>query len=205
MRTRTWLLVGLALGGFTSTIHAADRELSWPAITRTQRPWAYWWWMGSAVDPKNISRELQRYHDAGMGGVHIIPIYGAKGWESNYIPYLSPRWMEMLQFTVQEAERLDLGVDMTTGTGWCFGGPEVTDDEANANVVVKTFDLAAGEHLQETFDPRTTQALMAFPPQGKPIELTGLIGTNGQVSFTPPSGTWRVYAISQRPAPQKVK
>ena len=35
-------------------------------------------------------RELQRYADAGWGGVHIIPIYGAKGWEDRAIPYLTP-------------------------------------------------------------------------------------------------------------------
>src|SRR5258708_20811692 len=53
----------------------------WPVITRQDRPWAYWWWHGSAVDRTNLSHELQRYHDAGMGGVHIIPIYRVKGNE----------------------------------------------------------------------------------------------------------------------------
>ena len=61
-------------------------ELAWPPITRECRPWSYWWWMGSAVDPTNLVRELQRYADAGWGGVHIIPIYGAKGWENQPFP-----------------------------------------------------------------------------------------------------------------------
>src|SRR5688572_33032256 len=104
--------------------------------------------MGSAVEKTNLTRELTRYRDAGYGGVHIIPIYGAKGWESNYISYLSPRWMEMLDHTVREAKRLDLGVDMTTGTGWCFGGgPYVGEQEGNASVVAKTFDVQAGGKL----------------------------------------------------------
>src|SRR6185436_61651 len=69
---------------------AANPEtFSWPPITREQRPWAYWWWMGSAMDTNNLSKELARYRDASLGGVHIIPIYGAKGWETNYIRYLS--------------------------------------------------------------------------------------------------------------------
>ena len=104
--------------------------------------------MGSAVDKTNLTRELQRYHDAGLGGVHIIPIYGAKGWESNYIRYLSPQWMEMMGCTVTEAHRLGMGVDMTTGTGWCFGGPDVSDHDANASVVVKTYDLGAGRKAE---------------------------------------------------------
>ena len=41
----------------------------WPLVTYETRPWAYWWWMGSAVDEANLTRELTRYKDAGMGGV----------------------------------------------------------------------------------------------------------------------------------------
>ena len=73
-----------------------------------------------------------------MGGVHIIPIYGAKGSESRYIEYLSPKWMAMLRHTVSEAERRDMFVDMSTGTGWCFGGPNVRPIDACATVDLKT-------------------------------------------------------------------
>jgi hypothetical protein len=182
-------------------------SLNWPDITREQRPWAYWWWMGSAVDKANLTRELTRYREAGYGGVHIIPIYGAKGWESNYISYLSPRWMEMLDHTVREARRLDLGVDMTTGTGWCFGGgPYVGAKEGNATVVVKTFDVAAGTKLTEKFDPKVTQALVAFDNrQSAPIDLTAKISSDGAVNWTAPAGDWKVYAVSQKLSPQKVK
>ena len=104
--------------------------LEWPAVTPTMRPWCYWWWMGSAVDKPNLTRELEAYHDAGVGGVHIIPIYGAKGYERDFIKYLSPDWMDMLRHVGNETRRLDMGYDMTTGTGWCFGGPNVADREA---------------------------------------------------------------------------
>ena len=196
------LILGCA---FSARAAPQNPDLAWPEITSQQKPWAYWWWMGSAVDEKNIKKELTRYRDGGLGGVHIIPIYGARGFESNYISYLSPRWMEMMGYTVREAERLGLGVDMTTGTGWCFGGPEVSDQEANASVVVRTFDLAAGERLTEKFDRAKTQALVAYSPEGKTVELTHTISANGEVVFSPPSGTWRVYAISQKPSGQKVK
>jgi len=43
----------------------------------------------------------------------------------------------MLAYTVRQADALDMGVDMTTGTGWCFGGPTVTREEANAVAVAK--------------------------------------------------------------------
>ena len=185
----------LLRGAPAASVEAQTLAPGWPIITREQRPWAYWWWMGSAVDKTNLTRELTRYRAAGYGGVHIIPIYGAKGWESKYISYLSPQWMEMLDHTVREAKRLDLGVDMTTGTGWCFGGgPYVGEKEGNASVVVKTFDVAAGAKLAEKFDPKLTQALVAFDnrqaaignQQSAPIDLTARIRADGSVDWTAP-------------------
>lgn len=122
---------------------AADPASPWPEITRECRPWAYNWWMGSAVDKENLARELRRYRDGGLGGIHVVPIYGAKGAESRYIDYLSPRWMEMLAFTIDEASRLGLGVDMTTGSGWCFGGPCITKELAGQKAVVTNGALVA--------------------------------------------------------------
>jgi hypothetical protein len=185
--------------------------------------------MGSAVDQTNLVRELRRYHDAGLGGVHIIPIYGAKGYEDHFIDYLSPKWMAMLAYTVEQAAALDLGVDMTAGTGWCFGGPHVTDREANALVVVKTFEVAAQSRAGVTnnlnlnlsgsvpsagtrsspkpgkFDSTALQALVAFSAAGKVVDLIDKIKQDGTVDWWPAEGVWQVYAVSQRPSGQKVK
>jgi hypothetical protein len=112
--------------------------------------------------------------------------------------------MAILHHTVTEAQHLGMGVDMTAGSGWCFGGPWVTDREANAAVVVKTFDLAAGAKLEQRFD-KTLQALVAFSTNGMRIELTDKIDSAGSVAWAPEGGDWRVYAISQKPSGQKVK
>lgn len=204
------------LSGVTISAPAADDALAWPALTAQTRPWVWWWWHGSAVDKTNLTRELQRFHDAGLGGVQFTSIFGVKGWEAQDIPYLSPAWMEMMNHTVTEAHRLGLGADMTLGTGWCFGGPTVSDQDANASVVVKTFDLGVGERIKENFKRESIQALIAFGPDGKSIDLTDSISTNGEVFFSPagnwigtensaPPKTWKVYAISQKPSGQKVK
>ncbi|MFY0687582.1 MAG: glycoside hydrolase [Cyclobacteriaceae bacterium] len=89
---------------------------------QTAKPWTYWWWMGSAVDEENIAKELTQFSESGLGGVHIIPIYGVKGYEEQFIPFLSERWMEVVQFTIEKAGELGLGVDITLGTGWPYGG-----------------------------------------------------------------------------------
>jgi hypothetical protein len=184
----------------------SDRDgLAWPLVTGECRPGAYWWWLGSAVDDVNLTRELERYRAAGMGGVHVIPIYGAKGWETNYLDYLSPQWLARFRHAVREAGRLDMNVDLTTGTGWCFGGPRVTDEEANATVVVRTLDLSAGSAPEGEFDLRTNQALMAFGPGGATEDLRGRVGASGRVDWRAPGVGWRVYAVSQKPSGQRVK
>ena len=108
---------------------AEPSDLTWPAVTRENKPWTRWWWLGSAVDQPNLTRELEALSAAGFGGVEITPIYGAKGYENRFIPFLSPKYLEMLAYTGAEAKRLGLGVDMATGTGWPFGGPEVGPED----------------------------------------------------------------------------
>jgi hypothetical protein len=204
--TQRAALVGAALF-FASNIFApaADDPLGWPAITSQMRPWAWWWWHGSAVDQTNIAHELQRYHDAGLGGVQITSIYGTKGAEARDIPYLTPKWLDMMGFAVDEAHRLDMGVDMTLGSGWCFGGPTVSDQDANANVVFRTFKIAAHEKLTEKFDRKTTQALVATGAKDYCVDLTEKISATGDVDWTGPDAECIVYAISQKPSAQKVK
>jgi hypothetical protein len=112
-------------------------KLGWPEIRRENRPWTRWWWPGSAVDEPNLTRQLELLAGAGLGGVEITPIYGARGYEDRSIDFLSPRWMEMLAHTGREAQRLGLGVDMATGTGWPFGGPWITEADALGKIVLK--------------------------------------------------------------------
>jgi hypothetical protein len=107
---------------------------AWPEPTQLHRPWTRWWWLGSAVDRANLTRELEAFSAAGFGGVEITPIYGAKGYEDRFVAFLSPRYLELLAHTGTEARRLGLGVDMATGTGWPFGGPQVGAADAELKV-----------------------------------------------------------------------
>ena len=52
--------------------------------------------MGNAVDTVNLKYNLQQFKEVGIGGVEITPIYGVKGHEDQFIPYLSKDWMKML-------------------------------------------------------------------------------------------------------------
>lgn len=128
---RKYLFFVFLLSGISGNVRAQN----------TAKPWAYWWWPGSAVNKQDIQTNLKSYAKAGFGGMHIIPIYGVKGEEEKFISYLSPQWLEILDYTTQQAKKLGLGIDMSVGTGWPFGGAHVTEQDAAKNFrIVQTGD-----------------------------------------------------------------
>jgi hypothetical protein len=68
----------------------ASAQIKWLSITPVTKPWTRWWWMGSAVNPKDLTANMEQYRAAGLGGVEITPIYGVKGYEDQFVEYLSP-------------------------------------------------------------------------------------------------------------------
>ncbi|PBQ31339.1 glycoside hydrolase family 2 protein [Sphingobacteriaceae bacterium] len=161
----------LALSGTSQT--------QWPTITQANKPWTRWWWEGSGVDKEGLSAAMKLYQQAGLGGLEITPIYGVKGAEDKFLNFLTPQWTEMLQYTLNEAAKLNLGIDMATGTGWPFGGPWVKPADACKNIHLKTYSLKEGEELKDTI--YFTQKTMVRTVSGKPVDITTLsypIATN---------------------------
>ncbi len=146
----TWMKYGIVLGAcLWLNTGKVEAQLKWPESKQETKPWTRWWWEGSAVNKEELTRLLKLYNGAGLGGVEITPIYGVKGAESQFIDFLSPKWMDMLQHTLKEAGALGMGVDMATGTGWPFGGPWVTYDNACKQVVYKSWQVKKGEKITE--------------------------------------------------------
>src|SRR5262245_32789077 len=166
------LLAALALPLAAAEPAAPPDPLAWPAATAESRPWTRWWWLGNAVDPPNLTRILEEFKQAGLGGVEVCPIYGAKGSEDKFIDFLSPQWMAMLAHTTNEAKRLGLGVDITTGTGWPFGGPTVSDADASARAVLKSYAVVGGAGLTERLPAGKLHCLRAVSSDGQQLDLT---------------------------------
>ncbi|MFV2070257.1 MAG: glycosyl hydrolase, partial [Pirellulales bacterium] len=101
----------------------------------------YFWSPGSAWDEASIQYNLRKYHEAGFGTLNIVPIYGARGAENRTIEFLTPEWMRMLDFFVRKTRGLGMQIDMTTGTGWCFGGPGLDGRTADLQA---SYDAATG-------------------------------------------------------------
>ncbi len=103
---------------------------------RTSKAGARWWWLGSAVTRKDLTWQMEQMASHGIGTLEITPLYGVQGNDANNIEFLSPRWMEMLDYTIREGNRLGIQIDMNLGTGWPFGSPEVPIKEAACKLVV---------------------------------------------------------------------
>ena len=110
--------------------------LDWPQVRAEARPGAYWWWPGSAVTKEDLTWNLETYRQAGWGNMGVIGIYGVRGEEERFIDIFSPKWFEMFNHAVTQAERLGMNIDLTPGSGWRLGGPHVTPEYAEQSFAV---------------------------------------------------------------------
>ena len=142
---------------------AAPKPLAWPEPTQTMKPWVYNWWMGSAVDKAGLEFQCRELADKGFGGFHVIPIYGAKGgYEKNWKPLLSPQWIEAWNLAAGLASYNGLGIDLTMGSGWCFGGPWIDKEHAaSSGMKVKRAGLGGTGYMLDPFDPEAMKLHVA--------------------------------------------
>jgi hypothetical protein len=200
---------------FDFTAGMADESPAprWPDARVEARPWTRWWWLGSAVDTANLTYNLEEYARAGLGGVEITPIYGVQGNEARDIPFLSPAWMNALQHTSHESHRVGMEVEMNTGTGWPYGGPEVTIEDAATRVLFRQYELKEGERLEEpiTATEKNQQQVarlsrvMAFSVDGECLDLTSRCDAGGRLEWVAPRGKWQVIALLTGKTLQMVK
>lgn len=181
-----------------------------PEMTNTQKPWTRWWWMGNAVDKENLRENLIQLSEAGIGGVEITPIYGVKGEEENFIDYLSPKYMEMLDYTLQTADSLGMQVDMVLGTGWPYGGPQVSKEDAATKLIIRKYELKKNERIKEEIKPNEKEDysklkyVVAYGHQGTYIDLTDELNGD-ELNWKAKKEHFTLYAVFVGKTGQKVK
>ena len=136
---------------------------SWPEPAMEMKPWVYNWWMGSAVDEAGLELQCRELAEKGFGGFHVIPIYGAKdGWEKKWKPLLSEEWIEAWNLAAALAKKHGLGIDLTMGSGWCFGGPWIDKSHAaSSGMKVKRAGLGGTGYMLDPFDPEAMKVHVA--------------------------------------------
>lgn len=178
---------------------------TWPEVKSEHKPGTFWWWLGSAVDKDNLTYNLENLADVGMGTVHVVPIYGAKNEENRYINFLSPKWMEMLAYTVEETNRLGMNLDMSTTTGWPFGGSHVTPFYAAAKFDYEKFTINGGTNFIKKLDTTFLEYVVAYDNNDSIIHLQDKINNEGVLNWVVPTGKWDIYLTNKKGTEQQVK
>ncbi len=178
------------------------------------RPMVRWWWFGTAVEKPEILRELQQMKADNIGGAELAFVYPEVVDDPTRnlknFPFLSPEMLDCVHYAQDEARKLGLRIDVTLGSGWPYGGPATTLEEAatrlrvvevpipgGASTIVPP-KLAEGETIlsasivdaratpgQTTWDPASAKSFPVStsiaPAAGARIALFFLAGHTGQV------------------------
>ncbi|MGA9773359.1 MAG: glycosyl hydrolase [Blastocatellia bacterium] len=100
-----------------------------------------WWWFGPSVTRSEIEREMRLMKEGGIGGFEVQPVYplalDSAGNGIRTLPFLSDEFIDALRFTSEKAREQGLRFDLTLGSGWPYGGPQVTVNEAAGRLRVE--------------------------------------------------------------------
>ena len=207
---KTIMLATFSLTVFSPTW--AQEEFGWPKVCQEMKPGTRWWWMGSAVDSTNLTYNLMQYAQAGIGTVEITPIYGVKDNEAHEVSYLSPQWMTLYNFTLSEAKRNGILTDMNNGTGWPFGGPDISIADAACKLFIWESHIKGNKKVELSVEVNDVkqkpyaklERLMAFSSNGTCLDLTQLV-SHGTLTWNAPAGEWHLIAAFCGKTFQKVK
>ena len=194
---------------FSLNLSAQD----WPVTNTEAKPGTRWWWLGSAVDKDNLTYNIQEYAKTGMGTLEITPIYGVQNNEANDLNYLSSEWMEMLKHTQAVAAESGINIDMNNGTGWPFGGPDVSLDDAATKALFQEYkDLKGGNTIALDIAVKDKKQrgiamlsrVMAYDNEGVSYDITDKVKQDS-LYWIAPRGSWNIIVLHIGKTLQKVK
>ena len=183
----------------------------WPQVNNETKAGSRWWWHGSAVNQENLKWNISEYAKAGIGTLEITPIYGVKGNSANNILFMSSQWLDMFQYAVEQGREHGIDIDMTTGTGWPFGGPMVKLSESACKLGTEEIKITGDGSKEQTMTLTKSigqlQRVLAFPQSGNNGTVTDLteMVDGKKVKWTAPMGNWRIIAVFCEPGVMQVK
>ena len=140
-----------------------------------------WWWFGPAVTKAGLEREMRLMREGGIGGFEVQPVYPlalddeAAGIKT--LPFLSDPFLDALRFTAEKARELGLRFDLTVGSGWPYGGPSVSVNDASPRLRVERVKVGAESRRVRIPDVGNGEKLLAAffgPVQGASIAAEGV-------------------------------
>jgi hypothetical protein len=147
------VLVALATSAQASSPAVAPTSVSVQSLREnfanppaSAKPMVRWWWFGTAVERPEILRELQQMKANGIGGAELAFVYPevlddpAKGLVN--LPFLSPAMLDVVNYAQAQGRALGLRIDVTLCSGWPYGGPATTLEEAAGHLRIVEVPVA---------------------------------------------------------------
>lgn len=167
-----------AVPGQAPAAQAPDAPALWQVFQAPPddaRPLMRWWWFGPAVTTEEISREIAAMQAGGFGGFEVQPTYplmpdSPRAGVRN-LPYLSPDFLRALRHAADTARARGMRIDVTLGSGWPFGGPHISADDAAAGVKRQMLPLPAGAATLRLPSPGPGGATLAAFMDGRRLPL----------------------------------
>ena len=223
---KTFHLVLLCLCGVVSAEIACGDELAqkFAQPPADARPWVYWFWNNGNVTSNGITADLEAMQRVGIGGVLIMDVVERFAPPSGTAEFMNDEWRNLFQFSVQEAARLGLEINMANGPGWCgSSGPWITPELSMQMLVSTNMQVAGptnfsavlpapntgGKQRHDGFDSSVKYddfyrdiAVLAFPDSSNGvvarevvIDLTAKMGVDGKLNWEVPPGRWIIQRI----------
>lgn len=168
-----------------------------PPSSAKARTW--WHWINGNVSKAGITADLEAMKAVGIQEAQIFNV--DQGYPDGQATFLSPKWLEMFQFAVTEAERLGLEIGFHNGAGWSSsGGPWITPELAMQTIVFTEIQLAGDRKIQQKLATPATKlnyykdiAVIAFPTPRSNLRIDNLniktLANNAFKTHLPPSET----------------
>jgi alpha-L-rhamnosidase len=204
----SWCLAGVLLGTLATPPLQAQTAMA-QLKTRFEhppdesRPMMRWWWFGVAVEKPEIRRELEQMKADGIGGAELAFVYPqvvddpAKHLVNE--PFLSPAMLDNVSYAANEARRLGLRLDVTMGSGWPYGGPATTLQEAAGCLRVAELAVAPGATSLPAFALVEGESVLSISlVNGEPKHWKAApaqLLAPGQIKDFPPSGAPRTALV----------
>ena len=215
------VLCSAARALFAGGNESLERSFSHPPATT--RPWVYWFWNNGNVTSNGITADLEAMRRVGIGGVLIMDVKERFAPPQGTAEFMNPEWQRLFEFSVQEAARLGLEINMANGPGWCgSSGPWITPELSMQKLVWTNLVVTGptnfsgefprpdlGNRNRDHFDSQVSFkdyyadiALLAFPaatngvvPSGAVVDLSAKLDANGKFRWTVPAGQWVVQRL----------
>lgn len=230
MKSILGIVISLLLAQTVFASEAGTLEQSFQNPTRQGAPadsqiGVFWFW-ANTVTRQGIRRDLEEMQRAGIRRVVLSMTKAHSATvETGGVVFLSPEWLSLFRYALDEAERLGLKVSAVMSNGWYQGAPwvtpelgaqmlawsesEVTGPAAYAKALRAPDECRKGKRAgisrqaKGHFQP---VAVLAFRTNSAGellgdslVRLDDKMQPDGTLAWQVPSGAWRVFRFAYVP------